>query len=85
MRLTSRSIGFSQNIAFFARAARSMRSAWVSVGEQMATASTWFEPRISSTDAVFAPVAAASAMAAAGSASATKATWQSRRAATLPP
>ena len=56
--LTSRAIGFSQKIAFPARAERSIRSAWVSVGEQMATASTSFEPRISSTDAGFAPVSA---------------------------
>ena len=55
------SIGFSQKIALPARAERSMRSAWVSVGEQMATASTAFAPRISSTAATFAPVAPARA------------------------
>ena len=39
-RSASRSIGFSQKIAFLARAARSMRSACMSVGAQIATAST---------------------------------------------
>ncbi len=38
-RSTSRSIGFSQKIALPARAKRSIRSAWVSVGVQMTTAS----------------------------------------------
>ena len=38
------------SFAFPARAERSIKSAWVSVGEQMATASTSFEARISSTD-----------------------------------
>ena len=52
-------------------AARSMRSAWVSVGEQMATASTSLAAKIASISATFAPVAFAKAAAAAGSASAT--------------
>jgi hypothetical protein len=38
-RSTSRSIGFSQKIALPAREKRSIRSAWVSVGVQITTAS----------------------------------------------
>src|ERR1700722_3521410 len=62
-----------------------MRSAWVSVGEQMATASTSLEARIASISATLAPVAFAKAAPAAGSASATRVTSLSERAATLPP
>ena len=42
MRAALRSTGFSQNTALPARAARSIRSAWVSVGVQITTASMSF-------------------------------------------
>ncbi len=62
-----------------------MRSAWVSVGEQIATASMSLAAMISSTEPTFAPVASPSALAALASASATIATEQSLRRAILPP
>jgi hypothetical protein len=84
-RSAERSTGFSQKIALPACAERSMRSACVSVGEQIATASMSFAARISSTVPTLAPVAAASACAALASASATSATAESPRRAILPP
>ena len=60
MRADSRLTGFSQKTALPALTARSMRSAWVSVGVQMATASIALSSMIASIVATLAPVAAAS-------------------------
>ena len=54
-RFTSRSIGFSQKIALPARAKRSIRSAWVSVGVQITTASMSDAFSISSIERTSAP------------------------------
>ena len=70
MRADSRLTGFSQKTALPAFTARSMRSAWVSVGVQMATAAIALSSMIASIVATLAPVAAASASAALASASA---------------
>ena len=51
MRSELRSTGFSQNTALPAAAARSMRSAWVSVGVPISTASMSWSAMISSIDA----------------------------------
>ena len=50
MRAALRSTGFSQNTALPARAARSIRSAWVSVGVQITTASMSGAATIASTE-----------------------------------
>jgi hypothetical protein len=71
IRSTSSAIGFSQKIALPARAACSIRSACMSVGAQIATASTAFELMIASIALTVAPVDFASAAAAAASTSAT--------------
>ena len=70
-RATSRSIGFSQKIALPARAKRSIRSAWVSVGVQITTASTSPAASIASIDRTSAPYRPAIASAAGATASAT--------------
>src|SRR5690606_32244841 len=70
-RFTSRSIGFSQKIALPARAKRSIRSAWVSVGVQMTTASISPAASISARLRTSAPCSAASAVPAGATASAT--------------
>ena len=78
MRSALRSIGFSQKIALPAFAARSIRSACRSVGVPMMTASislAWRRRRRS--PPTFAPVASASAFAAALSGSAIRTTWLS--------
>ncbi len=55
-RRLDRSTGFSQNTALPARAPRSIRSAWVSVGVQIRMASTSERSTMSSSDATSAPV-----------------------------
>ena len=85
MRAALRSTGFSQNTALPARTARSIRSAWVSVGVQITTASMSFASMIESTVPIAALLAIASRCAAAASASATAARVARGCAATLPP
>ena len=70
-RTRSRSIGFSQKIAFPAEAARSMKSAWVLVDEAIRTAST-SASNTASTLTALAPCRSASKPARAGSASVTR-------------
>ena len=70
MRSTGRSTGFSQKIALPAAAACSMRSAWVSVGVPISTASIVLSAMISSSRRTGAPVSADSALAPSGIASA---------------
>jgi hypothetical protein len=85
VRCESRLTGFSQKIALPPRAARSMRSAWVSVGVQMTTTSMSAAEMISSTLATSAPVASATSRAAWGFASATAESRARECAARLPP
>ena len=85
MRAASRSTGFSQNTALPAETACSIRSAWVSVGVQISTASMAASARIASALVALAPEAAASEVAASGIASVTATSWASPRAATFSP